>query len=185
MRKMSPQDFLTIRRVGWVEPAYPPERGYPETWISVEMKDDEKEFILNRTALREFLHHGHADKLIDDFCVNNNIVPPWAGTYFPDPRNRTRYMSLEYPAPRRAEVERLQNRAEWSLESSRHRPRLEFGSHRNGRRLEFDSYRMGPRPPIPDSGVESLEATISKLAQMVLEVKDEQKQLRMLLLPAP
>ncbi|CAM1508781.1 Fc.00g056290.m01.CDS01 [Cosmosporella sp. VM-42] len=185
MRKMGPQDFLTITRVGWVEPVYPPERGYPETWISVEMKDDEREFILNRTALREFLRPSRADKLIDDFCVNNDIVPPWANTYFPDPQNRTRYLSLEYPAPRRARVEQLQNRAEWSLESSRRRPRLEFDSYRNGRRLEFDTYRMGPRPPIADSGVESLEATINKLAQMVLEVKDEQKQLRMLLLPAP
>ncbi|KAM5358843.1 hypothetical protein ACJZ2D_014941 [Fusarium nematophilum] len=137
--KARPEDYRKLTRVGWVKTLYDTENRFPETWLCVEMQDgpnNVKEHFVHRTALRQLM--SHANKLIDSFCVDNGIQPPWATTSFPDPSNDFKYMALEFPPPRRRARQNYRRPSRLAIESYRERPMLEMESHQDRKGMGID-----------------------------------------------
>ncbi|KPM41092.1 hypothetical protein AK830_g5499 [Neonectria ditissima] len=164
--KRNPRDFSAITRIGWVEPLHPPMDRYPETWVEVAAKGDAGYLILHRTALRKWLTQ--ADKQIDSFCSENNIIPPWADTQYPDPRNIIRYMALEHPAPRRRMIENYQRRAA-------------IGGSGGSSRLAMEDHRYRPRVTQNDGSIDQLTHTIEHLAKLMIEDRKDRQEDREIL----
>lgn len=126
----------------------------PDTWVLVGKKSTPGAIhILTRSALRAWLSKPLADKYIDDFLVENDIHPPWALLDFdPDPANESRYLTLQYPAPRRNSSVAYSTR----------------------------SRSLAPSSAVTSNEMHALSSKFDKLLEMLIEDRKEQQEERKL-----
>ena len=92
-KNMNSQEFGGILGIAFTSDAYD---CHTYVWAATLNQSISKPLVITKTALRNWVGFRIADKFIDDFCVNNGIVPPWA-TMEASNSARTRYIQLQYP----------------------------------------------------------------------------------------
>ncbi|KAI1406967.1 hypothetical protein F5Y13DRAFT_143209 [Hypoxylon sp. FL1857] len=151
---LSPAEFSKVIGVAWIAGATRSDR-LPPTWVWVALgSDSTKAHIMTRPTLRQWIGTRLADKYIDSFFVERDIVPEWAAIgYTTDPGNDSRYLSLTYPAPRQVLS------ARYDL-----RPRVQDNRAQNsaGR----------------DTGMDELSRKFDRLMEFMIEERKEVRQER-------